>query len=102
VIDHLLPNGRQLKTNAHPLIEVTLMRQPKRNRTLIHFVNLSGHSQTAYFPPFEARDITVEVAGEFRRARSTALGLELPVARNGVMGSFTLPKLAAYDAVVLD
>ncbi|HYE73943.1 MAG TPA: alpha-amylase family protein, partial [Blastocatellia bacterium] len=27
VIDHLLPQGRQLKTNAHPLVEITVMNQ---------------------------------------------------------------------------
>jgi hypothetical protein len=39
VIDHMLPRGRQLKSNAHPLVEITITSQPHRNRTLIHFVN---------------------------------------------------------------
>ena len=34
VIDRLLPNGRQLKSNAHPLVEMTVMDQPARKRTL--------------------------------------------------------------------
>ncbi len=53
VIDQLLSSGRQLRTTAHPLVEITLMKQPARNRTLVHFVNLSGHSDTAYFAPIE-------------------------------------------------
>ena len=32
VIDRLLPGGRQLRTNAHPLVEMTLMEQPARRR----------------------------------------------------------------------
>ena len=36
LIDHLLPNGRQLKSNAHPLIEMTLMNQPKHDPTIVH------------------------------------------------------------------
>ena len=43
MIDHLLPGGRQLRTDAHPLVEITVMGQPARKRTLLHLVNLSGH-----------------------------------------------------------
>src|SRR5262249_24053712 len=65
LIDHLLPGGRQLKSDAHPLVEITLMRQALRNRTLVHLVNLSGHSDTAYFPPIVMRDIAVQIAEPF-------------------------------------
>src|SRR4029453_7785390 len=34
VIDRLLPGGRQLRTNAHPLVEMTMMEQPERRRSL--------------------------------------------------------------------
>jgi hypothetical protein len=30
-------------------LEIAVVNQPKRNRTLVHFVNLSWHSDTAYF-----------------------------------------------------
>ena len=33
LVDHLLPGGRQLVTNAHPLVEMSLMKQG--NRTLL-------------------------------------------------------------------
>jgi hypothetical protein len=32
----LLPNGRQLRTNAHPLVEMTGMQRQARHRTLVH------------------------------------------------------------------
>jgi hypothetical protein len=31
VIDRLLPAGRQLKSNAHPLVEITFMKQWDRH-----------------------------------------------------------------------
>ncbi len=98
VVDYLLPRGRQLRTNAHPLVEITVMRQPSRKRTLVHFVNLSGHSGTAYFPPVEMRGVDVKIDGEFHRARSIALGSEVPAAG----GKFTLLSLREYDVVVLE
>lgn len=100
LIDHLLPEGRQIKTNAHPLVEMTLMKQ--RGRTLVHLVNISGHSGTAYFAPLAMRDIEVQVEGKFERARSAKLNRTLPVSAAGRYTKLTLPQLEAYDAVVLE
>jgi hypothetical protein len=102
LIDLLLPRGRQLKTDAHPLVEITVMEQPHRKRTLVHFVNLSGHSGTGYFPPLPMGGIHVELAQEFRTARSVTLGRELPVTGDGLYRSFLLPALEAYDVVILE
>jgi hypothetical protein len=102
VIDRLLPDGRQLKTDAHPLVEMTLMRQPARGRTLIHLVNGTGHQDTAYFPPVELRDIRVEVAQNVRRVRAVNLDRDLPVTTDGRYRSFTLPSLKAYEVIVIE
>jgi hypothetical protein len=102
IVDRLLPDGRQLTTDAHPLVEITVMRQARPARTLAHFVNLSGHSQTAWFAPVEMGEIAVRVKGGFTRARSLALDRPLPVKRDGRHAAFVLPKLGAYDAVVLE
>lgn len=102
LIDHLLPNGRQLKTNAHPLVEITVMRQPRRNRTLVHLVNLSGHSQTGYFDPIPMKAIRVKVAGDFKTARQSRTGKALPVKRQGQAGELLLPELGGYDVVALE
>jgi hypothetical protein len=101
LIDHLLPEGRQLKTNAHPLVEITVMTQPAHRRTLVHFVNLTGHSDTAYFAPLEVRDITVDLAREFRSATAARLARPLTVTGAGRYRRFTLPSLGAYEVVVL-
>ena len=100
LIDHLLPVGRQLRTNAHPLVEITVMRQ--RNRTLVHFVNLTGHSQTGYFDPIPIRDIRVGPAAEFRTARWVRTGKQLPVRRDGRFSEFILPEIQGYEVVVLE
>ena len=99
LIDHLLPRGRQLKTNAHPLVEIVLMRQPDRH--LVHFVNLSGHSQTAYFDAVPMSQIRVQVAGAFRSAKLAGTGKDLAVSRSGEYLEFTLPALAQYELVEL-
>ena len=102
VIDRLLPNGRQLKTDAHPLVEITVMDQPARQRTLVHLVNITGQSGTAYFPPVEMRDIRIELAREFTRATAVGLNRTLAVTGSGRSRSFTLPSLKAYEVVVVE
>jgi hypothetical protein len=99
LIDHLLPEGRQLKTNAHPLVEVTLLSQG--DRPIIHLVNLSGHSQTGYFTPVPMTDIQIEVKGTFRSARAVRAGRDLALARAGAYQRFTLPLLSDYEMVEL-
>jgi len=102
LIDHLLDGKRQLTTDAHPLVEITLMRQPRRNRTLVHFVNLSGHSQTAWFDPVPMRGLRVSVEGEFAAARWVRGASDLPLRRQSGRSEFTLPELGGYEVVVLE
>jgi len=99
LIDHLLPRGRQVKTDAHPLVEITLMRQ--RDRHLMHFVNLSGHSQTGYFDAVPMHGIRVQVAGTFGSARAVGSGTELSVSGINGYTAFTLPNLEQYELVEL-
>lgn len=104
VIDALLPDNRQLRTDAHPLVEFTLLRQPRANRTLLHLVNLSGHSDTAYFPPVEMRNVTIELRGPdaVRKARAVILDRELPVTLRGTAATFTVPELKSHELIVLE
>ena len=102
VIDSLLPSGRQIRTDAHPLVEITVMDQPSRGRTLLHLVNGSGHHDTAYFPPIEMRNIRIELAREVKSARAVRLAQSLPVTASGRYRSFTLPSLKAYEVIVIE
>jgi hypothetical protein len=102
VLDSLLPSGRQIKTDAHPLVEITVMDQPSRGRTLLHLVNGSGHHDTAYFLPIEMRNIRIELARDVKSARAVRLAQSLPVSGSGRYRSFTLPSLKAYEVIVIE
>ena len=102
LVDRLLANGRQLITNAHPLVETTVMAQPARRRTLVHLVNLSGHSQTGYFTPVEMRGVEFQVKGQFAGALWVRTGIRLPVLFADGYTRFVLPSLADYDVIVLE
>jgi hypothetical protein len=98
VVNRLLPK-RQLRTSAHPLVEMTLMRQ--RDRHLLHFINLSGHSDTAYFDALPMSGIRVQVAGSFKTAQVVSTGKDLPLTRAGDYAEFVLPSLGQYELVEL-
>jgi hypothetical protein len=97
--DHLLPHGRQLKTNAHPLVEVTMMK--RGNEHLVHLINISGHSETGYFDAVPMKDVRVEVRGEFRSAKAVRTGRQLPLSRDGAYAQFVVPSLDEYELVEL-
>lgn len=91
---------RQIKTNAHPLVEMTLMRQG--GRTLLHLVNLSGHSQTGYFAPISMSDIQAQVIGGFKTAKTLRTPGNLTIKQRNGYTEFTIPKLTDYELVVLE
>lgn len=95
----MLPQGRQLKTNAHPLVDITLMKQGDHH--LVHLVNISRHSETGYFNPIAMNHVKVEVKGTFHTARAIRTGKDLPLTRRGAYCEFILPALAEYELVEL-
>ncbi len=99
LIDRLLPNGRQLITNAHPLVDITLMKQGDHH--LIHLVNLSGHSETAYFDPVPMANIELKVKGTYHRASAIRGGQKLPISQSGDYSTLTLPSLIEYEMIEL-
>jgi hypothetical protein len=98
LIDHLVQN-RQLKTDAHPLLEMTLMQQGRRS--ILHLINLSGHSQTGYFAPVAMQNIHVSIEGKFDRAFTLRKPLQLPLKKAGQYSEVVLPSLEDYEAIVL-
>jgi hypothetical protein len=91
---------RQIKTNAHPLVEMTLMRQ--NGKTLLHLVNVSGHSSTGYFAPIPMSDIQVQVAGAFKSAKTIRTPGSVAVTVKNGYAEFTIPQLKDYELVVLE
>jgi hypothetical protein len=100
LVDHLLPNGRQLETNAHPLVEMSLMRQG--SRTLLHLMNVSGHSSTSYFAPLPMSDVRVKIGGTAKSARAIRAGAPLRVVASGGKTEILLPRLTDYELIVLE
>jgi hypothetical protein len=99
VVDGLYPQ-RQVKTNAHPLVEVTLMQQG--GQTQLHLINLSGHSQTGYFSPVPMREIRVELLGGFHSARTVRRPMDLKIRRLGAYSEIVVPELTDYELVVVN
>jgi hypothetical protein len=97
---HRLDAPRQIRTNAHPLVEMSLMRQ--NGRMLLHLINLSGHSQTAYFAPVPMSGIQVQVAGAFKTAKTIRRPGSLEVKADKGYTEFTIPLLSDYELVVLE
>jgi hypothetical protein len=98
VVAKIVPR-RQLVTDAHPLVEMSLMRQD--GRTLLHLINLSGHSQTGNFAPIPMGPIRVRVAGTFGSAKTVRTAGDLPVSARDGYAEFTIPRLADYELIVL-
>lgn len=99
LIDAMLPDGRQLTSNAHPLVEITFMRQNDRN--LMHFINLTGHSDTAYFNPVPMTNIQVRVKGDFSSGHAIRSGETIAVKNNDGFAEFTLLALDEYEMIEL-
>jgi hypothetical protein len=99
LVDNMLPQGRQLKSNAHPLVAITFMQQ--KGRRLMHFVNLSGHADTAYFRPVPMTNIQVSIRGNFRTGRALRSGQTISIRQNAGYSEFTLPSLEEYELVDL-
>ncbi|HKD09158.1 MAG TPA: family 10 glycosylhydrolase [Bryobacteraceae bacterium] len=91
---------RQIRTDAHPLVEMTLMKQ--ESRTLLHLINLSGQSQTGYFPPVPMSRMQIQIAGSYKNAKSVREPKSLPVRVSGGYTEITLPRLSDYELVVLE
>jgi len=99
VMDRLNPH-RQLLTDAHPLVQMTWMKQ--NGRQLLHLINMSGHSETGYFPPVPMSNIRVRLEGSFANAKSLRSPAHLPVKVTGGYTELTLPQLTDYELVVVN
>jgi hypothetical protein len=98
VFDRLEPR-RQLLTDAHPLVEMTLLHQ--NARTLLHLVNFSGHADTAWFQPAPMRNIRIRLDGAYKSAESIRSPGRLPLEAHGGYSEFVLPSLSDYEIIVL-
>jgi hypothetical protein len=74
----------------------------QNGRTLLHLINLSGHSQTGYFDPVPMTQIRIQVGGAFQSAKTVRAPGQLQIKTNGPYTDFTVPRLTDYELVVLE
>jgi hypothetical protein len=101
LVDYLMPQGRQLVTKAHPLVETTLMAQPTQNRTLLHLINLSGHSGTAFFDPVPMGPLSFKIKGKYPSALAATTNQPLKLVQEADYTSVVLPRLDEYEVIIL-
>ncbi|NND08718.1 MAG: hypothetical protein HKN87_20280 [Saprospiraceae bacterium] len=101
LINHLLDGGVQIKTNAHPSVEITFMHQPDQDRHLLHLTNLSGHSGTAFFDAIPMRNIDTGIMGDFQRVTSLDGTEILPSVYVDGYTHFVVPNLDEYEVLML-
>lgn len=99
LIDRMLPGGRDLRTNAHPMVQMSLMRQSTRHH--LHMINMSGHSGTAYHEPLPVAGFEVEVKGNFSSARALRSNQSIAVSRRGEFIVLNIPRVEDYEIIEL-
>lgn len=103
LLNQLLPaDAALLQSDAHPLVEVVLRRQPHTGRTLLHLINLTGHAGTAYHPPFRHGPIRIKLKGTFSRAYAHRAAQALALDHQPTSATLTVSQLEDYEVVSLD
>jgi hypothetical protein len=77
------------------------MKQDKKNRTLVHLVNLVGHSGTSFYDAVEMKNISIRLKGSFIKATSFDGKQVIPTRISNVYTQFTIPTLKEYYAETL-
>jgi hypothetical protein len=103
IVRSLLGDDLAVETDAPGWIEITLHRQRKRNRLILHLVNHSGQDGKEVREPVTISDINLRIrAGELNSVRSTKLECKLETERRGPFLSFVLPRLELMDLLVIE
>jgi hypothetical protein len=73
----------------------------QNGRQLLHVINVSGHSQTGYFPPVPMNGIRIRMEGTFNSAQTLRTPASLPVHSAQGYSEFVLPRLSDYELIVV-
>ena len=102
LVDHLLPMGRQLLSDAHSSVEMVLAYQEKTGRHYLHLINLSGQTQNNYMDAISMGPIHISIIGKFKSAKARDGDVRLPLSYANDRTAFTLPLLKEYEVIVLE
>lgn len=116
-----LARTRPVVDAAHPVVEGVLVRNPATGRHAVTLANWAyrvagtrtvvtevrkklkeSHHPILRHVPFEGLKVAVRGAGPVPRARSLALGIDLPLERTADGVAFVLPRLEEGDVVLLE
>jgi hypothetical protein len=101
VINSLLEDKNQIQTNAHPLVEISYMKQEDQKRSLMHFINLTGQLHGSNGQQIPMQDIQVKVRGNFNEIRLSSTGKRLSTEYKNGYTTFTIPTLEKYEVVII-
>jgi len=102
LVDHLLPVGRQLLSDAHSSVEMVLAYQQKTGRHFLHLINLSGQTQNNYMDAISMGPIHISIIGKFKSAKARDGNVRLPLTNVNGRTTFILPVLREYEVIVLE
>lgn len=100
--EYLLAGRPQIRTDAHPLVEMSYMQQPSDGRRLVHLLNLTNQLHGSGGKLLPMRDISLAVRGEFASAYSADQNTPLPITVTDGYTRVTAPELRQYDIIVFE
>ena len=101
IMESLLGNDRQIITNAPARVEMVLMYQPDKQRSLLHLINCSGKIPGGFQKPEIFQTINIDLAGEFSSAKARILESDLNISKGNGRSKLSLPVLNEYEVIVL-
>src|SRR5690606_4600947 len=99
--DHLIDGRRQVITDAHPLVEISLMKNTNKNVLLLHLVNNTAQLHGAGNRLIPLRSMTFSVKGEYEKVYLASGKVLTSKMENGYT-SFGLDRLEEYELVVME
>jgi hypothetical protein len=100
LIDYFLENKRQVVTDAHPLVEISLMKNSDQNVMLLHLINNTGQLHGSSDKLLPIQRMNFKVRGEFKKIYwSEGKSITSKIDRGYT--SFVVDRLDAYGFVVM-
>jgi hypothetical protein len=99
LIDHLTKGERQVITDAHPLVEISLMRNTDQGALLLHLINNTGQLHGANDTLIPLSNMNFKIKGEFKKVSWPDGKLITSKIEKGYT-SFVVDRLDAYTFVV--
>ncbi len=103
-MNDLLELAYDIKVEASPLVEISLLKSDSDDYTLIGMNNLSGQVGTAYHQPLPMHDIVMEIKTDqaVSNIRLLKYGKNVRITNTNGMASFTVPVLHEYEVVIVE